>query len=445
MNSPTAGQAAGIPMPARAPAYYPAWVQAASARVSMLDLPGKNLCALRLSWPYGSAAEPADCSGITLVAIETAVAGAGGELPDLLHDIGAELTATVTADATAVTLVTPAWCLETAVTMTVQALSRPSFRDEDVAHIRSRAAARARDTLARPAVLAWQELLRAIYGRKSGFSRHPAGSPDAIRALTGQATRHHYWDQARPAGVCLNFAGDITSSRAAPLLRGDLLANLLSESAQSPEQASLEPESGPWTVLVHRSLPQPVLAVGQLVQLRSLREVTALEVAVAALAGWHGSRWHLELRERRGLSYGSSTDFTVRARGDRYLCQIAVITAVAPDRAATAVTCMRAELDNLVANGISDGELRQAISWLVQSEKLYLQVPDQIAARHAQHAERGLPPGYGAARARQLTELSAADVAAAASRLAADQLVVAAIGDSSAVGPALEIWESDAR
>ncbi len=435
----------GIPIPAPpTEAYYPHWADLVGGRrVSLLDLPGKTMCALRVSWPYGAAAEPAGQSGITTVALNSALTGADGERLRQLQRLGADVTAQVTVDATAVTLVTPACSFEAAASLAGEAISRPAHDDDAVAHALTQAAATARDILGRPTVQADQALLAAIHSDQPGFGRHPGGSPSTIATLTPSAVRKHYSHLARPAGAQLHFVGDVTRSHAEQVLARGPLAALLRELALAPPQPTgRRPGPLPQIVLIDQpTYRQSVLACGRLVRLTSPRAVAALEAAVHALAGWYGSRMHMRLRESEGLSYGVSAEVIVRGSRDAYLCEIKMLTAVAPGGESAAVQLMSTELDRLAAGGLTSAELTQATGWMVQSQKLYLQTPDQIAALHAQFVERGLPAEFGRTRPALLMGLDPPEVvAAAAEYLTPGQLILVGAGPAGQLERVLCQW-----
>lgn len=243
------------------------------------------------------------------------------------------------------------------------------------------------------------------------------------------------------------FVGDVDRSRARTMLTAGPLAALHGEPTTSrPGAASRAPDTAPTqrTVIVSQpSARHTVLACGRLARLPSQRAVAALEAAVSVLAGWNGSRLHVRLRECAGMSYWVSADFAARRHGDCYQCEIKISTAVAPGDVALALTLIRAELGRLASGQLGEEELRQSIGWMVHSQKLYLQTPDQMAALHAHYVERGLTAGFGQERAALLTDLAAAEVtAAAANHLTTGLLTLAAVGDASILEAPLAGWAS---
>jgi predicted Zn-dependent peptidase len=105
---------------------------------------------------------------------------------------------------------------------------------------------------------------------------------------------------------------------------------------------------------------------------------------------------------------------------------------------------MRDELSQMLAEGIEPVLLERTIGWITQSQRLYLQTPDQIAALHSRPVEQGHDPGYGRARANRLLALRVPDVEDVARRyLSPAALTLVGAGQHAHIAPALAHWASE--
>ena len=149
--------------------------------------------------------------------------------------------------------------------------------------------------------------------------------------------------------------------------------------------------------------------------------------------GSFSSRLMNEVREKRGLVYGISTDV------DPFFIGGGDITgsfATKNETAGLALDLTRAEIRNLAANGITAVELADAKTYLTGSFALRFDTNGKIASQFLVFAMQGKDPGYVDRRNKDVEAVTLADVDRVAKRLLdPDRLVVVMVGKPAGVKP----------
>jgi zinc protease len=160
----------------------------------------------------------------------------------------------------------------------------------------------------------------------------------------------------------------------------------------------------------------------------------SLAVMNAILGGKFTSRINLNLRERRGLTYGASSRFD----GRRGPGPFAVRTAVSTEVAGEAVREVLGELRRIREEPVTVDELDDARAWLVGTFPHSLQTTTGLAERLETLAVYGLPDDYYDRFPATVMAVDRDGVLAAARRhLRPDELVVVAVGPAAELAPQL--------
>ncbi|GGA58642.1 peptidase M16 [Pseudoclavibacter endophyticus] len=211
-----------------------------------------------------------------------------------------------------------------------------------------------------PTDVLWERFYRTAFGAHP-LSRPIGGTPDTIRATSRDDVWEHYRARYRPQELIVTIAGAVEHDEARALVTRTLAAGdwRLDDAAapaprRDPTPADVIPEDG--LALVERPLEQVGLILGS----RGLRRTDDRRHALGLLhrifGGGMSSRLFQEVRERRGLAYsvhsfaGSHADAGVTG----------MYAGCAPAKAAEVARVMRAEVERLVADGVTDAELDDA-------------------------------------------------------------------------------------
>jgi zinc protease len=261
-----------------------------------------------------------------------------------------------------------------------EALLEPGFNPEEIEHERRDTLAaieRRADRLAQRAFLLFQSTL---------FEQHPyrlpiLGNRDSVASFDGTAVAAHHDTLVRAGNLVIGVAGDVDPEHIARAL-SVRLAELSDSAFTTPERPQEPVPSAPRFAEEQADRTQAHLVVG-------FRGVTvhddsrfALDLLTQVLTGQSG-RLFLELRDRQSLAYTVSA-MNVEGVDPGFFT---VYIATAPEKLEQARTGIARELDRLVQEPISAGELDRAKRYLIGNHAIDRQ---RSAARAALLALDGL-------------------------------------------------------
>ena len=304
------------------------------------------------------------------------------------------------------------------------ALSQPRFDDEAVERIRQQIRASLIRDLEDPDSIARRTWFA------TAFPGHPYGRPrrgdvDSIAAIARDDLRAFAAQRLARDNVVIGVVGDIGAEELGRLLDGALGA-LPHASApyQLPETA---PAAGEGVIVVRKPVPQSVVVFGRAGPKRDDPEYYAAYVMNYVLGGGgFSSRLTEEVREKRGLAYSvysylSPLDHTGLLLGG---------VATANGRVKQSLSIIRAELDRLSREGISEEELAGAKTFLNGSFPLRLSSNSRIADILVAIQLKDLGIDYIERRPGLIDAVSRDDIMRVAERfLRTDDLIVVVVGD----------------
>jgi predicted Zn-dependent peptidase len=227
---------------------------------------------------------------------------------------------------------------------------------------------------------------------------------------------HHY----RPSNIVLSAAGHLDHD--------EIVASTeraFTGSAAGTQPARVAPsQPGGARVVLSRPGEQAHLVVGVPALDRDDEDRYALAAVNHVLGGGMSSRLFQEIRERRGLAY-SVYSYRASYQGAGAL---AIYVGTSPARAGEVLGLIEAELDRLIAGGISERELAMAKSHLLGSLALSLEDSGARMSRLGRsELVHGRVPPVEELEAR-LHELTMADVERVVARVLPGPRVVAGVG-----------------
>ncbi|MET0589766.1 MAG: pitrilysin family protein [Naasia sp.] len=222
---------------------------------------------------------------------------------------------------------------------------------------------------------------------ESVFGDHPLGrpigaDPAAIGAATRESVLAHYREQYRPERLVIAAAGGVDHDRLVERALAALQAagwDLSGSAAPTPRRPSeqIQLVQGEPVVAVERANEQAhvMLAAPSLTATDPRRP--ALAILSAALGGGMSSRLFQEIREKRGLAY--SVHSFAATFSDSGL--FGLYAASAPAKAPAVAGLMKAELEAIAADGLTEEELRRGVGQLSGASALALEDSDTRMSR----------------------------------------------------------------
>ncbi len=199
-----------------------------------------------------------------------------------------------------------------------------------------------------------------------------------------------------------------------------------------------EPAPRPTTIYLfdRPNSAQSTIFLGHPTPARSSKDFYALETMGAFFGGGTGSRLSQSMREKRPLTYGVSHIVTWRGMNDP--SSFFGSTNVDPMKTDSALTVWLSEIKALTSSQPTDAELRFARAATVGSLGTRIETMDQMANQLTLLARDGLPLTYYDEYVKGMSAVTAADVAAAASRVVNPaNLTIVVVGDRQKLEPIL--------
>lgn len=187
----------------------------------------------------------------------------------------------------------------------------------------------------------------------SGLGQPVIGSPGSIAALSRDQVVRHWRRHYRPASLVVAAAGQVDHDRLVEML-GPLDARSGDATPRAPKVTRINPHGA--LVTRERRLEQcsAVLAFPSTGVFDDRRYPLGLLSVI--LGGGMASRLFVEIRERRGLTYGIDAGETTYSDAGLW----SVDWQCAPSKLADILTLVRATLDDVAANGVTEVELARA-------------------------------------------------------------------------------------
>lgn len=386
----------------------------------------------------GSSDDPPERAGLAEVAIEALRSGGAGDLApaafeDALADLAASVECGVERDLTRCGFWSPASAAPRAMELFADLLRRPLFAPSAVRTARERRMEEARREEDEPQAVAGREFARRLY------AGHPYGLWPDVESLSGigaRDAREFYARHCRPSGMVLFVAGDFDPEAMRERVRalfGDWADAPRGEAGRpgaAPEPAPaapLAPAAG--RVHVRRALSQTQILMGHRGPRWDDPDLPALDVLSHLLSYY---RYHLDVRDDRGLAYIAYAEFRPRRHGG-------ALVAYAGTRAEAAretLDRMRHHLEEVAAGRFSEEEARGSREAVEAAFVHRFATAADAVEEFARAAIRGLPEDWLPGYARRVAALEADDLRRVARRhVRPGDLLVVVVGEEEPGSP----------
>ena len=297
-----------------------------------------------------------------------------------------------------------------AIALLKMALTEPRFDQVAIDRVREQILSNIRSDLTDPNTIAGRIAGELTYGD------HPYGSAldgtlESVAALSREDVLNAYRDVIVKDRVYVGAAGDISAEELAGML-DDLLGELPTGGAPLPEPA--EPLATGGITVERMDIPQSVAMFGHSGIPRDDPDFFPAFVANEVFGGSGlQSRLSLEVREKRGLTYGIGSYLVNWDYSDMILGQFAS----ANDRVGEAIDVVRAEWAKIAEEGVTQEELDAAKTYLTGAYPLRFDSNASIAGILVGMQQDGLPIDYVETRNSKVEAVTVEDVLRVAKRL----------------------------
>jgi len=290
------------------------------------------------------------------------------------------------------------------------ALTEPRFDDDAVERVRGQALSIIRSSSLDPTRIAGLGFNAAAFGDHPYGSSH-YGNADSVTALTRNDLVEAKARALALDRVYVGVAGDITPSELGPLL-DRLLGDLPREGAPMPDRVEFAHGGG--VQILPFDTPQSVAIFGHKGIGRDDPDFFPAFVMNRILGGnGLSSRLTLEVRVKRGLTYGISTFLRPMELSNLYMGQVASSNGAI----AETIGLIRSLWREMAENGVGEQELENAKTYLTGAYPLRFDGNGRIAAILAGMQSQGLGISYIATRNARVNAVTREDIARVAKRL----------------------------
>jgi len=432
-----------MPPPAPGPAVTPTIPVPVERRLSngirlvILERHDLPITTVHLISPRGTADDPPGRSGLANLLADLMTKGTttrdATAVAHTIEAMGGGIDGDAARDGATLTLTVKSDQLAPAMQLFADVALHPAFGPNEIERDRAEALDQIVQTTSSPAILAGQVGARAVYG-DGPYGQPENGTPTSIRAIRRADIVADYAAIWRPDRTTIVMAGDITPDRAATLAEG-AFGHWRVPPDTAPDNAPAGQPPKPRTIVVDfPTAQQAVVLVMRTTIPRADPDYHALLVANTALGGGYSSRLNREIRVKRGLAYGASSN----VNAGRLPGALAVSTQTRNESAAKVLGIMKAEMRKLGDEPMTQEELGVRKAALIGSFGDAIQTTDGLAGAIANLIAQGVEPGELDHYAERIDAVDGAAVQRVARRLVDPSVAsVVIVGDSRKFLPEL--------
>lgn len=392
---------------------------------------GIPFTALEIRFRGGTSLDAPGKRGATMLMASLLEEGAGDldsrGFADARDDLAAKLKFDAGADMVTVSAQMLTENRDAAVALLKQALIDPSFDQDAVDRVRGQIMSIIDNKASDPSAIASETMAAMTYGD------HPYGSSDLGTKDTVNSLTRDDIIAAKAASMTRNrlyvsAVGDISPADLGTLL-DRLLGDLPETGAPLPAHANAAFTGG--TRVVDFDTPQSAIQFGQPGLKLSDPDYYAAFV-LNQIVGGSGFTARLmdEVREKRGLTYGVSSDLVTMDLGESWMGSLASSN----DKAAEAIKVIRQVWADVATKGVTQAELDAAKTYMTGSYPLRFDGNDTIAGILVGMQMEGFPIDYPANRNSLIEAVTLDDVnRVAREKMQADKLTFVVVGKPEGV------------
>jgi zinc protease len=387
----------------------------------------------------GTTVDPADKAGTANLVMRLLDEGTQKrtslEIADALDYIGARLSASTTYDGSFVTLETLKEHLAAALDIFGDVLLHSAFPQSEFDRVKKEVLTSLVQQRDQPAVIANKVFASKLYGNAHPYGRPGDGIEESVEKITVDDLKVLYEISFRPNNSTLVVVGDVTLEELVPLLE----RTLGSWESRHVEGATLRAPEGERKATIYLvdkpQAAQSEIRIGEVGLARSTPDYFPVLVMNTVLGGSFNSRLNWNLREQKGYTYGTGSQFQFRKGRGPFSTFGGFKTSVTD----SSITETLKEIRLLQSEEVAGGDLELAKEFLTRSLPRTFETPRQIASQMATLVLYGLPDDYFDTYIQNVEKVTAQDVRRVAEQhLSPDNMTVVVVGDVAAIRSGLE-------
>ncbi|MGE0180103.1 MAG: M16 family metallopeptidase [Sphingomonas sp.] len=399
---------------------------------------------MAVEFDAGIAADPSNRLGTQAMMLNMLEEGTttlnSTQIAEAQERLGATINTGATLDRTSVTLTAMTPALGASLDLLADVIRNPAFAPAEVERIRQQRLALIAAEMTQPVAMGLRALPVVLYGPNHPYGKPGTGTgdPAIVRTLTRDDLIRFHQTWIRPDNATIFAVGDLPLNEFVAQLEsrfGNWRPPSVPRGRKNFNVAI--PPARPRIVLINRpQSPQSVILAGQVLSVQGTQDLLDLTAANQVLGGDFLARINMELRERRGWSYG--------ARGGPNLIEHRVpyvITApVQADRTGDSITATREMVNAFLGNqGVQPNELQRVIAGSTGALPGQFETSSAVLGALRSNALYRRPDNYWETVAARYRAMTAQSMDQVARRLInPNNFVWVVVGDAARIRPQLE-------
>jgi zinc protease len=367
-----------------------------------------------ISFPAGSAYDPAGKAGLASFAASLMDEGAGNmdsrAFHEALADHAIQFRANAERDHLVISIESLSENAPLAMHLLQVALTHPRFDADAVSRVRAQMIQNVQEGNSRPPTVARRAFAKAFFNGHA-YGHATDGDVASLSAITAEDLRNFARTHWVKGGLQVAVAGDISLAAAQKLL-GETFQPL--QGAMPPPLPDVGKLGNPGVHVLEMPVPQPTIIFGLPGIMRADPDFIPGYVANYILGGGgFSSRLTDEVRVKRGLTYGITTSLTSYRKASIMMGAVATRA----DAVNQTIGVVRNTLADFARNGATQNELDDAKTFLTGSFPLAFASDSGIAAQLGTFQRQGLDIDYVSRRNALIQAVTLDDVKRVSKRL----------------------------
>jgi zinc protease len=392
----------------------------------------------------GIAADPANRLGtqaMTLNMLEEGTTTLDSiQLAEAQERLGATVATGASLDRTTVSLTALTPTLAPSLDLLADVIRNPRFDPREIERIRAQQISGIQSEMTQPASIAARALPGLLYGTAHPYGKPFTGSgdPRIVAALTREELIGFHQAWIRPDNATIFVVSDMPLAQLRPLLEARFGNWRPPARARGTKRFNAAiPPARPRIVLIDRpQSPQSFILAGQVLPAEGTQDLLLLTAANEALGGSFLARINMELRERRGWSYGARGAANLVEHQVPYLIQAPVQADRTGDSIEAAMQMIRAFL---TTEGVNAEEMNRIIQGNTRQLPGQFETSPAVLGALRSNALYRRPDNYWETIADRYRAMEAGTLDTTARRyLNPNNFVWVVVGDAARVRPQLE-------
>jgi zinc protease len=321
-------------------------------------------------------------------------------------------------------------------TLLQERLMNPKFTQDALDRLKKQTLEGFKQAKTQPAGVASTVYSKILYGNDNVRTYATGGNEETVAAITLQNIQDYYDNYFTPSQTKIVVVGDVNEGTA----KGNLAFLNSWKDKKVTIPTPTEGKTFDKTTLYLVDIPnaaQSEIRIGYLDKLNydATGDYYKLGIANYILGGAFNSHINLNLREKRGWTYGARSGFSSGKYGGDFTASAGVL-ATATD---SSVVEFMKEIRNYQANGITPEELKFTQTSIGQSDARRYETNGQKAAFLSRLLEYDLKPTYVDEQNKILSTITPAEINQLSKKyLNTDNMVILVVGDKAKILPGLQ-------